>query len=120
MTEESLDIADPFDAADVAQARSRQVETQDQRVVRAQQALRERRDAYLRFFKGAGSPGDHRLVMEDLRKFCRGGETPWDNDPRVHALLTGRFEVWNRLRDHLELPFDELWERYGGKDSGGT
>jgi hypothetical protein len=112
MAEESLDFADPFDAGDVAQAVSRQAETREQRVAQAQQALRERRNAYLRFFGGTGNAADKRVVLEDLRRFCRGNQTTWASDPREHALLTGRQEVYRRIQDHLELNFDDMWERY--------
>lgn len=112
MAEFDIDSLDPLDPNDVASVQEVQLAAQANRTDQATRTLRIRRDAYIRFFGGTGQPGDKRMVMEDLRKFCRGGETPWDNDPRVHALLTGRFEVYRRIQDHLELEFDDLLERY--------
>lgn len=112
MTEEDFDNIDPLDPNDLELKQADQLDRRAYEEGKAQQELRDRRDAYLRFFGGTGTANDKRLVMGDLRRFCRGGETPWDNDPRVHALLTGRFEVFMRIQDHLELTFDDLWERY--------
>lgn len=69
-------------------------------------ALAERKAAYLTIF--ASSAG--RFVLDDLARFCRGRltDTCWHNDPRVHAALEGRREVYNRIRAHMELPLDEL------------
>jgi len=111
MSEETLEL-DPFDPEDESRALAQRDLNKDERVDFAQHILRDRRDAYLRFFGGTGNPGDKRLVMEDLRKFCRGGQTTWADDARLHALLTGRNEVYQRIIDHLELNFDDLWTRY--------
>lgn len=110
--DDSLDLADPLDPNDVAGVRvAEQAELFD-KVEEAKQLLRDRKNAYTRFFNGAGIASDKRLVMDDLRRFCRGEQTAWATDPREHALLTGRQEVWQRLKDHLDLSFDDLWERY--------
>jgi hypothetical protein len=50
--------------------------------------------------------------MEDLSRFCRGKETAFDIEERVHVLLTGRQEVWFRIMDHLRLSYDALVEKY--------
>ena len=112
MAEEEFEDLDPLDPGDVAAQQIVREQERVEDVTRVQQALRDRRNAYLRFFGGTGVDGDKRLVMEDLRRFCRGETTAWDADPRVHALLTGRQEVYQRIKDHLELTFDEMWERY--------
>jgi hypothetical protein len=111
MAEEFIDL-DPLDPEDVQSQDAVHIRQRDEAIERAQQYLRDRRDAYRRYFSGTGGPGDRRLVMEDLRRFCRGGETAWDEDPRRHALLTGRQEVYQRIIDHLELEFDDMWMRY--------
>lgn len=53
-------------------------------------------------------------VLKDLAQFCRASESTFHPDPRAHAVLEGRREVWLRLRAHLDLSPDELVERYGG------
>lgn len=72
-----------------------------------------RQRAYINVFReGKPSAEDLALVMDDLTRFCRGGQTPWADDPRIHALLTGRNEVWQRIRQQLDLPFAALLELY--------
>ncbi len=53
-----------------------------------------------------------RQVLEDLCKFCRGKESTFNADPRVHAVLEGRREVWLRLRDHLDMPPEDFIKKY--------
>lgn len=73
--------------------------------------LTSRRHAYKFVFGGAfGS-----VVLKDLTKFCRGNETTFDSDPRVHALLEGRREVLLRIAQHLNLSVEELWALYDGR-----
>lgn len=108
MAEDDLNV-DPFDPADVARGavarQERHAQTEDQTA----RILRSRQEAYRRVF---ASSGDLDVVFGDLSRFCRGDRTAFDADPRVHALLTGRQEVWIRIMDHLRLPLDELIERY--------
>lgn len=109
---EAVELFDPLDPKSMADAEVKQVEAFEDKFAKAQETLRMRRDAYKRFFTGQGNAYDERLVMGDLRKFCRGEQTAWAADPREHALLTGRQEVYQRIQDHLNLDFEELWERY--------
>lgn len=51
-------------------------------------------------------------VLADLARFCRANEPTYHPDPRVHAELEGRREVWLRIQRHLQLSDDELWELY--------
>lgn len=51
-------------------------------------------------------------VMEDLRGFCRAERSCWDADPRVHAVLEGRREVWLRIQQHIQLTPEELLSLY--------
>lgn len=60
------------------------------------------------------APKSAEAVLEDLAKFCRASESTFHPDPRVHAVLEGRREVWLRIRDHLDLDNENLWQRYGG------
>ena len=74
--------------------------------------LLRRKEAYTRVFNGAGSPDDNKLVLDDLTRFCRGDRTTFDTSPAIHALLTGRQEVFFRIRDFTQLSLDELTQRY--------
>jgi len=62
--------------------------------------------AYRDVFAG---PVGH-VVLQDLMRFCRANETCFDPDPRVHAALEGRREVYNRIRGHLQLSPEDLWK----------
>jgi hypothetical protein len=106
---ENIDFADPLDPVDVATAQSLKATTRDEAVSEAQSLLRSRREAYVRVFSDRAVAGDGALVLADLKKFCRGNQTPWHSDPRIHALLTGRFEVFTRINQHMTLNFDDLW-----------
>lgn len=52
------------------------------------------------------------LALEDLAKFCRANESTFHPDPRVHAVLEGRREVWLRIQQHINLPPEELHRLY--------
>lgn len=71
-----------------------------------------RQQAYQRRLGGVDP--DSRAVLADLAKFCRAHESTFHPDPRVHATLEGRREVWLRIAHHLHLPNDELWALYQG------
>lgn len=49
-------------------------------------------------------------VLKDLARFCRAADTTFHTDPRVHAILEGRREVWLRIQNHLNLTPEEIWE----------
>ena len=53
-------------------------------------------------------------VLQDLAKFCRAETTTFDPDPRIHAVLEGRREVWLRIQQHLRLTPEQLYVIYGG------
>lgn len=80
---------------------------------KAQLFLEGRQQAYQRRLGGVDP--DSKAILEDLEKFCRAHETTFHADPRIHAALEGRREVWLRIRDHLQLDSDTLWQRYGAK-----
>ena len=96
---------------------------------RAQAFIRQRKTAYQLAFnikfrawlpKSAyrivfGGPAGN-MVLQDLAKFCRGAESCFDADPRKHAVLEGRREVWLRISDHLHLTQDQLYGLYAGKN----
>lgn len=54
-------------------------------------------------------------VLIDLAKFCRANETCFHEDPRLHAALEGRREVWLRIQQHLHLSSDQLATLYSGR-----
>lgn len=105
------DFVDPFDPQDVVRGavvrQQERVQAEDQTA----RLLRARQEAYRRVFANSG---DLDIVLADLGRFCRGDRTAFDADQRIHALLTGRQEVWIRIMDHLRLSFDELVDRYTG------
>ena len=80
----------------------------EKRVERQKSYLANRQAAYQALFAGGN---DLEEVMNDLKFFCRARDSCFDADPRVHAVLEGRREVYQRIEDHLELSFDELWDK---------
>lgn len=50
------------------------------------------------------------VVLRDLAKFCRAHDSTFHSDPRVHATLEGRREVWLRIERYLKLNPDELYQ----------
>jgi len=71
--------------------------------VTAKNQLKERQAAYASF---------NDAVLADLASFCRANETTFHLDQRVTDMLNGRREVYLRIKDHLDLSFDQLWEKY--------
>lgn len=49
-------------------------------------------------------------VLVDLAKFCRANESTFHSDPRIHAALEGRREVWLRIQEYLNLGAEEIIE----------
>lgn len=76
---------------------------------KAQQFLSGRRTDYVQTFN---TPHGEK-VLDDLAKFCRAHESTFHADPRVHAALEGRREVWLRIQQHLNLNDETLWRIYG-------
>lgn len=56
------------------------------------------------------------VVLADLAKFCRAHDSTFHSDPRVHAILEGRREVWLRIARNLNLTPDELWGLYSKEE----
>lgn len=75
-----------------------------------------RRTAYVKVF--AGPFGDE--VLADLAKFCRANDTTFHADPRVHAALEGRREVFLRIARHLNLGDEQLWALHAPATKGST
>lgn len=55
-------------------------------------------------------------VLSDLARFCRANDTTFNPDPRVHAVLEGRREVWLRIQQHMKMSPEEFWTKFGRKD----
>lgn len=51
-------------------------------------------------------------VLADLATFCKANEPCFHPDPRVHALMEGRREVWLRIEQHLKLNPEQLLKVY--------
>lgn len=81
---------------------------------RAKRFLSARRMAYIQTFNPESVFAQQ--VLEDLAKFCRANDTTFHTDPRTHAVLEGRREVWLRIMNHTKLDPDQLWTKYGRKD----
>jgi hypothetical protein len=76
--------------------------------------LSRRQQAYRFVFSQESEYG--KLVLRDLANFCRAQDSAFHADPRAHALLEGRREVWLRIEKHLNLDQQTLWKTYGRKD----
>jgi hypothetical protein len=58
-------------------------------------------------------------VLKDLARFCRAHKSTFHPDPRIHAMLEGRREVWLRIIENLELSSDEIYQLHIIKDQQG-
>lgn len=83
-------------------------------VLRLKRFIEGRRLAYNTVFPKESEAS--KRVLADLAKFCRANETTFHTDPRLHAVLEGRREVYLRILDHLKRTEEELWAIYGRKD----
>ena len=77
---------------------------------RAVDYIRSRKRTYQLAF---GTPAGQDVLM-DLAKFCRANASTFHEDPRLHAVLEGRREVWLRIANHLNLTTDQLYALYMG------
>lgn len=86
-------------------------------LAKTKQFLASRKQAYQFTFMGNVYS---RFVLKDLAKFCRATESTFHPDPRVHAMLEGRKEVWLRISKHLNLSTEQLMTEYGAISKGNT
>lgn len=75
---------------------------------RAREFLFARQTAYHKVFRGPFAD----VVLDDLARFCRAHQSTFHVDPRQHAVLEGRREVWLRITQHLNLSDEDLWKHY--------
>lgn len=54
-------------------------------------------------------------ALIDLAEFCRANESCFHTDPRAHAALEGRREVWLRIQEHIHLTPAQLMALRLGK-----
>ena len=92
----------PLEVEAQAQAQKRKQALQE-----ARRVLKSRQDALRRILAKPGE--DNRILWEFLTRFCRADRSTFHEDPRMHAVLEGRREVFLILRKHLDLPFEDLW-----------
>lgn len=70
-----------------------------------------RRQAYSRAFDTANS-SDAQVIVADLMRFCRFGESVFHPNQRVTDVLIGRQEVLTRILDHAGLDLETLYLKY--------
>lgn len=91
------------------------------RTARARLFLRERIGMYRIWFSHKPRWPDFRnsftgqAVLRDLAVFCRAGRSTYHFDPRIHARLEGRRDVWLRIQQHVQLSEDELFTLLSGE-----
>jgi hypothetical protein len=54
------------------------------------------------------------MVLEDLAKFCRADQSCFDADPRIHAVLEGRREVWLRIQEYRTQKPEDILVKLNG------
>lgn len=59
-------------------------------------------------------------VLKDLARFCRANESTFHIDPRMHAVLEGRREVWLRIQEHLQFTPEQIYALHPVKDAKGS
>lgn len=76
--------------------------------------VRMRRHYYRLTFKPTNSAAQQ--VLSDLSRFCRARESTFSTDPYKMALMQGRYEVWLRITQHLNLSDAKLFDLYSGSN----
>lgn len=69
--------------------------------------IRRRKMAYVNLFNPESVSGQE--VLKDLAKFCRANQSCFHADPRIHAALEGRREVWLRIKQQVNLTDEQLF-----------
>lgn len=78
-------------------------------LLKAEQQVLELQRAYHAIFQPESPVG--KLILQDLAIFCRANQSTFNADPRIHALLEGRREVYQHIHDQLTLSSHELLAR---------
>ena len=87
--------------------------TRSELIEAARRFLFRRRHAYQVTFKGPLA----QEVLRDLSVFCYANASTFYANDRKQALAEGRREVWLRIANHLNMPPEELWRLYDGRES---
>jgi hypothetical protein len=87
--------------------------TQDEKNTEAKNFLQKRKSDYCQVFNPENQTV--RAVLEDLKQFCRAESSTFNPDPRVHALLEGRREVYLRIKEHVLQDLETLFHKYKGE-----
>jgi len=82
---------------------------QDDALKKAKNAVVKLQQDYLNVFDAESPVVEN--VINDLKIFCRANESTFHADPRIHAMLEGRREVWLHIERQLKLKPDELIAR---------
>lgn len=110
---EGTDQFDPEVIASESTAESKLVDDHE-RELRAVMEIR--RLAYAAVFNaGAPSREQRELVLQDLMRFCRAETSTYATNPRDHAMLEGRREVWLRINNHATKTTEQLLDIYNPK-----
>lgn len=75
-----------------------------------EEELRHRQVAYNNVFQKESIFAQE--VLKDLKKFCHADQSSFHPDPRMHAVIEGRREVWLRIQHQLEKTLEEILEIY--------
>lgn len=110
------DDIDPIASVDAPPPEEAAKTRAEEAAAKARLIIETRQRAYTRWWKGKAMADDAKIVAEDLRRFCRGDETAFDTNDRIHCLLTGRQEVWQRIKDYTTLTVDEILMRVATKE----
>lgn len=102
---------DPYDPLDVDRARVTTAQLQEDAEHTVAQRLERRQLAYKRMF-GNLVPEDREIIEKDLAWFCMGDRAVFHENERIHCLLTGRQEVFQRIQDHIRLDLESLVDKY--------
>lgn len=78
--------------------------------LKAKEHLQQRQRAYQKVFLSKDPA--NKAILEDLKYFCRAENTCFDPDPRIHAVLEGRREVFLRIEQHLKYDIERLFSLY--------
>lgn len=111
---------DPFDPEHIDLTERQEKKATETAEETKYKALARRREAYVRVFvTGNSAQEDRDIVMNDMTRFCRGDASTFDMNERVHCLLEGRREWYQRVQDHVQLTQDALWVKYNSNQNEG-
>jgi hypothetical protein len=105
------DVLDPFDPVQADRANLKIYETAIDADEQLQQFLQARKQAYANVFGKRDDPYVQ-FVLEDLARFAKAFQPPFNPDQRIQDVLIGRAEVFWRIFDHSHLTVEDLYRKY--------